>query len=420
MSSLTKFFRLPQFRRSLHSTVLKNSDKFHIRTQSPFVNQLEVIDPLEIDILTVYQIMDRGGKVLNPAQDPNFSKEDALHMYKTMMRLNEMDRILYDAQRQGRISFYMTNYGEEAAQIGSIAALRPDDLVYAQYREAGVIMYRGYSLQNVCDQCCGNSDDIGKGRQMPVHYGSRDLNYVTISSPLTTQLPQAVGSAYAFKRAREDRVVIVYFGDGAASEGDAHAAFNFAATLRCPVVFFCRNNGFAISTPIEDQYAGDGIASRAPGYGMMCIRVDGNDLMAVFNATVKARKLALTENRPVMIEAMTYRQGHHSTSDDSSRYRSVDEVEMWKNTDHPISRFRQYLLGQKWWTLEEDAAFKKESKKEVLQALSTAEKKKKPSIESMFEDIYDQRTPELDRQYKELLEHLDNYGDKYDLSIYDD
>ena len=158
-----------------------------------------------------------------------------------------MDRILYDAQRQGRISFYMTNYGEEAAQIGSIAALRPDDLVYAQYREAGVIMYRGYSLQNVCDQCCGNADDIGKGRQMPVHYGSRDLNYVTISSPLTTQLPQAVGSAYAFKRAREDRVVIVYFGDGAASEGDAHAAFNFAATLRCPVVFFCRNNGFAIS-----------------------------------------------------------------------------------------------------------------------------------------------------------------------------
>ena len=101
-----------------------------------------------------------------------------------------MDRILYDAQRQGRISFYMTNYGEEAAQIGSVAALRPDDLIYAQYREAGVILYRGYSVQNCCDQCCGNVDDLAKGRQMPVHYGSRDLNYVTISSPLTTQLPQ--------------------------------------------------------------------------------------------------------------------------------------------------------------------------------------------------------------------------------------
>ena len=103
-----------------------------------------------------------------------------------------MDRILYDAQRQGRISFYMTNYGEEAAQIGSVAALRPDDLIYAQYREAGVIMYRGYSVQNCCDQCCGNVDDLAKGRQMPVHYGSRDLNYVTISSPLTTQLPQGI------------------------------------------------------------------------------------------------------------------------------------------------------------------------------------------------------------------------------------
>ena len=175
----------------------------------------------------------------------------SLRSYKRYtFQLNEMDRILYDAQRQGRISFYMTNYGEEAAQIGSAAALRPDDLMYSQYREAGTLMYRGFSVQNMCDQCTGNADDLAKGRQMPVHYGSRDLNWVTISSPLTTQLPQAVGSAYAFKRAREDRCVIVYFGEGAASEGDAHAAFNFAATLRCPVVFFCRNNGFAISVII--------------------------------------------------------------------------------------------------------------------------------------------------------------------------
>jgi len=409
---------LPTMRRGLSLTQYMSSDKFHIRTKSEFVNDLQVIDPLDIDILNVYRIMDRSGKVLNAKQDPLFTKDQALDMYKTMMQLNEMDRILYDAQRQGRISFYMTNYGEEAAQIGSIAALRPDDLVYAQYREAGVILYRGYSVQNCCDQCCGNVDDLAKGRQMPVHYGSRDLNYVTISSPLTTQLPQAVGSAYALKRAREDRVCIVYFGEGAASEGDAHAALNFAATLRCPVIFFCRNNGFAISTPVEDQYSGDGIASRAPGYGMMCIRVDGNDLMAVFNATAKAREIALAESRPVMIEAMTYRQGHHSTSDDSSRYRSVDEVNMWKDTDHPISRFRQYLFNKNWWSVEEDSALKKKSKKEVLTALSSAEKKKKPSISSMFDDVYDKRTPDLERQHKELLDHLEEYGEHYDLSVY--
>jgi len=401
--------------RTLHTSVVRR-DKFHPRTQSEFVHDLHVIDPVEMEKISVYRIMDRGGRILNEKQDPKFSKEDALKMYKNMIQLNEYDRVMYDAQRQGRISFYMTNYGEEAAQIGSVAALSPNDLIYAQYREAGVIFYRGYTLQQACDQCYGNTDDIGAGRQMPVHYGSRELGYVTISSPLTTQLPQAAGSAYALKRAGEQRVVICYFGEGAASEGDAHAAFNFAATLNCPVIFFCRNNGFAISTPIEDQYNGDGIACRAPGYGMMCIRVDGNDLMAVFNATAKAREIALAEKRPIMIEAITYRQGHHSTSDDSSRYRSIDEVNMWQKTDHPISRFRQYMFARGWWSQAEDEQLQKELKKDVLTALVTAEKKKKPSIASMFEDVYDVPTDALNAQHAELREHLKQYKRHYDLS----
>jgi len=396
-------------------TSVPRSDKFHPSTQSEFINELHMIDPMEIERLPVYRVMDRSGKILRENQDPKFTKEQAVKMYKAMIKTNEFDRVMYDAQRQGRVSFYMTNYGEEAAQIGSIAALNPDDLVYAQYREAGVIFYRGFTYQQACDQCYGNVDDKGAGRQMPVHYGSRELDYVTISSPLTTQLPQAAGSAFALRRAGEKRVVMCYFGEGSASEGDAHAAFNFAATLNCPVIFFCRNNGFAISTPVEDQYNGDGIASRAPGYGMMTIRVDGNDLMAVFNATVKAREIALSENRPILIEAITYRQGHHSTSDDSSRYRSVDEVNMWQKTDHPISRFRQYMMTQNWWSMEEDAALQKSLKKEVLSALVTAEKKKKPSIESMFDDVYDVLTPELERQKAELMDHLKQYGKHYNM-----
>merc|ERR1711990_346647 len=152
------------------------------------------------------------------------------------------------------------------------------------------------------NQCYGNSADLGKGKQMPIHYGSNDLNFVTISSPLATQLPQAVGSAYAFKRAQNGLAVICYFGEGAASEGDAHPAFNFAATLECPVLFFCRNNGYAISTPAHEQYRGDGIGSRASGYGMDVIRVDGNDIFAVYNATKMARESAIAENRPVLIE----------------------------------------------------------------------------------------------------------------------
>lgn len=176
-----------------------------------------------------------------------------------MLTLSIMDGILYDAQRQGRISFYMTNYGEEASHVGSAAALHPDDVVFGQYREAGVLLHRGYTLDEFMNQCYGNKLDEGKGRQMPVHYGSVKLNFQTISSPLGTQIPQAVGAAYALKRAKKNNIAICYFGDGAASEGDCHAAMNMAATTEAPVIFFCRNNGYAISTPTSEQYRGDGI-----------------------------------------------------------------------------------------------------------------------------------------------------------------
>lgn len=233
-----------------------------------------------------------------------------------------MDQILYDAQRQGRISFYMTSTGEEATHAGSAAALHPNDEVFGQYRETGVLMYRGFSLQQFMDQCYSNERDEGKGRQMPVHYGSKALHFQTISSPLGTQIPQASGAAYALKLSDTKNIVMCYFGEGAASEGDFHAGLNMAATLECPVVFFCRNNGYAISTPAHEQFRGDGIASRGHGYGMKAFRVDGNDILAVYNATKMARELAVKNNEPILIEAITYRVGHHSTSDDSSAYRA--------------------------------------------------------------------------------------------------
>ena len=144
-------------------------------------------------------------------------------------------------------------------------------------------------------QLTGNFKDLGKGRQMPVHYGSKDLNIVTVSSPLTTQVPQASGAGYTFRVNKEDRIAVTYFGDGAASEGDFHSALNFAATLRSQTLFFCRNNMYAISTPIDDQYAGDGIAVRGVAYGMETLRVDGNDLFAIHAATKQARNIILKE-----------------------------------------------------------------------------------------------------------------------------
>lgn len=240
-----------------------------------------------------------------------------------------------------------------------------------------------------------------------------------LPTPAHALTPAAVGAAYAAKRADANRVVICYFGEGAASEGDAHAGFNFAATLECPIIFFCRNNGYAISTPTSEQYRGDGIAARGPGYGIMSIRVDGNDVFAVYNATKEARRRAVAENQPFLIEAMTYRIGHHSTSDDSSAYRSVDEVSYWDRQDHPISRLRHYLQGRGWWDDEREKAWRKQSRRKVMEAFEQAERKPKPSPSLLFSDVYQEMPAQLRKQQESLARHLQTYGEHYPLDHFE-
>ncbi|CAF3869464.1 unnamed protein product [Rotaria sp. Silwood2] len=334
-----------------------------------------------------------------------------------MTMLQTMDKILFQSQRQERISFYMTNHGEEATQIGSAAALDPTDLVYAQYREAGILLYRGYELHQFIDQCLGNARGSCKGIQMPIHYGSKDLNYVTISSTVATQMPQAVGSAYAYKRAGNRKCVACYFGDGATSEGDAHAAFNFAATLEVPVIFICRNNGYAISTPSKDQYHSDGIASRGYGYGMMAIRVDGHDLFAVYNATRAARQVAINEMKPVLIEAMVDRFGPHSTSDDSSAYRSEEKLQTWVKKIDPIERFRRYMCALGCWNNEKEEKWRREATELVKRELERCEQVKRAPITTMFENVFEKMEPHLQRQMNELMKHVQQNDDASFLAL---
>ncbi|KAF0688070.1 Aste57867_20294 [Aphanomyces stellatus] len=380
----------------------------------PYVNKLTVVDPKEKDVIPAYRVLDQQGKIVEGGSLPEgLNEELVVDLYKNMVRLNQMDNVFYDAQRQGRISFYMTAFGEEGTLFGSAAGIKPRDMVFAQYREAGVLMWRGFTLDQFADQLFSNEDDLGKGRQMPVHYGSRELNYQTVSSPLATQLPQAAGAAYGFKLAKEDRISICYFGEGAASEGDFHAALNFAATRDCPVLFFARNNGYAISTPVKDQFRGDGIASRGAGYGIPVIRVDGNDIFAVYEVTKKARELIMTEGRPVLIETMSYRQGHHSTSDDSTRYREVSEIKFWKDTNCPLTRLKLFMLEKGWWSEERDVSLKDTERTNVLQSLAKAEAKGIPHISTMFNDVYKEKPRHIQEQEQEMLEHLAKYPDHY-------
>lgn len=383
-----------------------------------FTHKLETVDPIRHHGIPIYQVLNTQGIVMDETQDPQLGKDTLVSVYKQMLLLNTMDKILYESQRQGRISFYMTCYGEEATHFGTATALDNKDIVFAQYREAGVLMWRGFPLTQFMHQCYGNEHDLGLGRQMPVHYGSKEHNFVTISSTLATQMPQASGAAYALKMQKSDNCVICYFGEGAASEGDAHAAFNFAATLSCPVIFFCRNNGYAISTPASEQYKGDGIAGRGAAYGMPAIRVDGNDVLAVYNATKKAREICISENRPVMLEAMTYRVGHHSTSDDSSAYRSANEVKYWKDIDSPINRLRSYLENQGWWSEGDNEEWKAQALKNIMTSFEGAEKALKPAVEVLFSDVYAEWTPRIRKQYEDCMKHLEKYPNEYPTGQY--
>ena len=366
-------------------------------------------DALKIPTLKVLQ---QDGTLFPDATLPDIDQQLALKIYDTMVFTRVLDERMVASQRQGRISFYMTCNGEEASIIGSAAGLSNKDMIMAQYREQGALAFRGFSLENFMNQMFSNAKDLGKGRQMPIHYGSSELNYMTISSPLATQIPQATGYAYGQKLQGIDALTMCYFGEGAASEGDFHAGLNMAAVLNSPTIFYCRNNGYAISTSIEDQYAGDGIAPRGVSYGINTIRVDGNDCLAVLLATQTARKYALEHNKPVLIEAMSYRLGAHSTSDDPSGYRSKEEEDLWAQLDG-VLRFKTWLELQGWWDQKQDDTLYQKYRAEVLAQLKVSEKVPTPMLIELVTDVYSDIPPHLQQQLGELRNHLAKYPQSY-------
>jgi 2-oxoisovalerate dehydrogenase E1 component alpha subunit len=368
-----------------------------------------------------FRVMGPKGEILNSNYE-NIPKDLCLKIFKTMVQIKECDARFNMAQREGKISFYMTCVGEEACTVSSMAALSDEDMIYPQYREAACLLYRGFTIAEMANQLSGNEKDYGKGRQMPVHYGSRKYNYQTVSSPLCTQVPQASGAGYHFRVQKQNKIAVTYFGDGAASEGDFHPALNFASVLRSQTLFFCRNNMYAISTPIDDQYNGDGIAVRGLAYGIKTIRVDGNDVFAVYNAVKAARQSIIETGSPALIESMSYRFGDHSTSDFSKMYRHEEEMKKWhaylEDIGDPVIRFFNYLQSKKWITENEYKDIIDDAKEQVRNGLKEAMKCKKPSIDTLFEDVYEKIPHHLEEQQRQLREHLNKYPDNYNLDNY--
>jgi pyruvate dehydrogenase E1 component alpha subunit len=328
------------------------------------------------------------------ATDTDLPPADLLEAYRIMLLSRATDDRCLSLQRQGRIGFYVPASGQEAAQVGAARALLAEDWVFPAYRELAVALARGVPLETLLDQFIGNSGDLLKGRQMPNHYGYRDYRFVVASSPIGTQITQAVGAAIAAQRRKDPVVTISFFGDGATSSNDFHAGMNFAGVYRAPTIFFCENNQWAISLPREKQTHSATLAEKALAYGFPGVVIDGTDIQAVYRAVSAARVRAAAGEGPTLIEAQVYRFGPHSTSDDPRRYRSDTEVAHWKEMD-PIKRVRDLLIQAGLLDDAKDSALVEEARAQVGSALAAAEKQGPMAPGTLFDDVFAAPTPRL-------------------------
>jgi len=347
-------------------------------------------------------ILDEHGN-LDKDLEPDIPAEKLLELYRAMLLGRRFDERMLDLQRQGRIGTFPPIKGQEAAQLGAVFQLRPRDWMVPAFRETAAEIWRGRSLESVILYYNGFNEGTvisAKQKDMPM------------AVPVATQILHAVGLGYAAKYRQTNEIVMCFFGDGATSEGDFHEALNCAAVYQTPVVFVCQNNQWAISVPLKKQTHTTTIAEKALAYNMAGIQVDGNDVLAVFNAVGEAAQRARTGGGPTLVECVTYRIMMHTTADDPSRYRSEEEVKAWEKKD-PLPRFAAYLEQKEIL----DAGSRQKIEAEVLEQIQTAidaVEKEMPKLgdpRDMFNHLYAELPPYLKNQQKELTRCLENGGE---------
>lgn len=350
--------------------------------------------------LGLYQVIREDGTA-DPGTDPFADRELLRRMFREMLRIRLTDERMLMRQRQGRIGFYGTITGQEATPIAVALATEPRDWIFPALREAAIMLVRGFPLEKWLAQVYGNEADLLKGRQMPSHMSAREVNQVAWSSCIGPQIPQAVGAAWAAKLRKDDVVSVGFMGDGATSQPDFHAAMNFAGVAKVPCVLVCQNNHWSISVPTAKQTASETIAVKAHAYGVPGIRVDGNDVLAVYSKVREAVDRARSGGGATFIECVTYRMGPHSSSDDPTRYRSDEEVETWRRRD-PIDRLERYLRAAR--VIEEGTreSLTEELNQEILAAIEKVEGLPPPARSTLFEDVYADDPWHLDEQRAEL------------------
>lgn len=334
-------------------------------------------------------ILDEHGHA-DPELLPGLSDDELLRLYRAMVLARTFDERAVALQREGRLGTYPPIMGQEAAQVGSALALTAADWVFPSFREMGVHLTLGYPAVQLLQYWTGDE----RGQKTP-----ENLNIFPFCVAVASQIPQAVGAAFALNYRRDPGAVVVYFGDGATSKGDFHEGLNLAGVLRLPVVFICQNNQWAISVPLKGQTAAQTLAQKAIGYGFEGIQVDGNDVFAVYRATQAALEKARSGAGPTFIECLTYRMADHTTADDAARYRSPEEVALWRGRD-PILRLERYLGGRGLW-VEADAAQAREAAGELVDAaVREMEALPAPAKEEMFDTMLAALSPRQAGQRK--------------------
>jgi pyruvate dehydrogenase E1 component alpha subunit len=364
---------------------------------------IEDLDDDDPDIALLRVLRDDGSP--DPRTDPRLPQATVRLAYREMKRLRILDARMITLQRQGRIGFYGAAQGQEAVPIATGLGVAPQDWVFPALREQSVMLVRGFPLRAFIAQVFGNAGDVLKGRQMPSHPSGRAVHQVSWSSCIGPQIPQAVGAAWAMRARKTDAVAIGFLGDGATSQPDFHVALNLAGVWKVPCVLVCQNNQWSISVPAERQTASRTIAVKARAYGIPGVRVDGNDLLAVFSVIDAALARARSGGGPTFVEAVTYRMGPHSTSDDPSRYRSQEEVDSWAAKD-PLDRLRKHLVHLGAVSDSIDAVLEAELTAEIAAAIDDVEKMPPPARESLFDDVY----AEMPWHLREELESLKKVG----------
>lgn len=321
---------------------------------------------------------------------PPLTEAEIRRMYELMVLARTFDRRALALQREGRLGTYPSSTGQEAAQVGSAMALSPADWVFPAFREMGVQLTLGLPIHRIFQFWSGDE----RGQAAP-----EGLNLFPVCVSVGTHIPHAVGAAMAARYRRDPVVAVAYFGDGATSKGDFHEGFNMAGLFRLPVVFICQNNQWAISVPLKGQTAAATLAQKAVAYGFEGVRVDGNDVFAVYRETRLALEKARSGGGPTFIECFTYRMADHTTSDDAARYRSPEEVAFWAARD-PILRLERYMAGRGLWSEEYGRETQASATVSVDEAVRIMESVPPPAAEEMFDHTCAALTPRQAAQRK--------------------